>query len=178
MQRERPFAFAAVNPAKLPASFPARVNLEQPLERRQRPRRRDIQANFLAHFAHGARVIILAAVQMAGRRRVPLAGRDVLFQRTLLEKDFAARIEDQHMHRTMPQPARVNLAPRAPADYFVALIDNIKYFLGHKSNRVTAVCPVNGKSKWAVVWRNRGFCRTKFHPGGLKISLALRAAPR
>src|SRR5471030_257027 len=127
MQDERPFALAAINPAEFPARLLARVNLEQP------PRRlREAQADLLAHLAQRARVVILAAVQMAGRRRIPFAGGDVLFHRALLEKHLAARIEHQHMHGAMPQPARMNLAPRVLPDHLVALVDDVKNFFGHK----------------------------------------------
>ena len=53
------------------------------------------------------------------------------FHGTLLEKNLAARIEHQHMHRAMPQPARMNLASRVLSDYLVALVDHVKNFFAH-----------------------------------------------
>src|SRR5277367_3493820 len=73
---------------------------------------------------------------MAGRRRIPFAGGDVLAHRTLLEKHLAARIKHQHMHRAMPQPARMNLAPRVLPDHLVALVDDVKNFFGHGQNKM------------------------------------------
>jgi hypothetical protein len=73
-KRERPFAFAAVNPAEFPARLLARINFEKP-----RRRLRQVQSDLLAHLAHRARVVSLAAVQMAGRRRIPHARMRCLF---------------------------------------------------------------------------------------------------
>src|SRR5665213_2971566 len=72
---------------------------------------------------------------MAGGRRIPFVGGDVLFHRMFLEKHLAARIEHQHMHRAMPQPARMNLTPRVLPDHLVALVDDVKNFFAHKKLR-------------------------------------------
>jgi hypothetical protein len=48
-----------------------------------------------------------------------------------LQKNLAARIEHQHMHRAMLQAEPMNLAARPLANHLVALINDIKNFLAH-----------------------------------------------
>ena len=49
-----------------------------------------------------------------------------------LQEDLAATVEHQHMHRTMPQPARVDLLARCLSDHLVTFVHHIKYLIRHK----------------------------------------------
>jgi uncharacterized protein (DUF486 family) len=129
MQDERPFAFAAINPAEFPARFLARVNFEKFFQRQIY-----FQPKLFAQLAHRARVVILARVHVAGRRRIPFAFGRVFEHGTFLEKHLATRIEHQHMHRAMPQPARMNLLARRLPDHLVALVDDVKNFFAHAAD--------------------------------------------
>jgi hypothetical protein len=48
-----------------------------------------------------------------------------------LQKNLAARIENQDVNRAMQQTARMNLATRLPVNHLVALVDDIKNFFAH-----------------------------------------------
>src|ERR1051325_6171864 len=124
MQLERAFGLVPENPDELLVGFPAGGDLEEP-----RRRRRDDHAEFLAQFAHGAGVVVLAAVEVARGGRIPRAGVHVLFHGALLEEHLAATIEHQHVDCAMQQAEPVDLAARALANHFVALVDDVENFV-------------------------------------------------
>src|SRR5207244_12352 len=86
MQRERPFRATAIYPDKFVSRLRTGRDLEQPFRRSGQ-----LQTDFLAQFPNGTLVISFAGVQVAGRRRIPRAGKAVLLHRSLPQKQFAAR---------------------------------------------------------------------------------------
>src|SRR5688500_15517352 len=141
VQGERPFGMTTINPDMFHTGFRRRGKFEQPA----RWSRRD-QPKFLLQFAQGARIIVLAAIEMARGRRIPGAGEAILLHRTLLQKNLAARIEHQHVHRTVLQSKAVDLWPRVASDDLVTIIYHIEDFFAHVVANIWANLMKVGKS--------------------------------
>src|SRR5258708_33024731 len=127
LQRERAVRSSAINPDKFLAGFRAGGEFEKPLGQVW-----EAPAQLLPYFPNRAGIVILATVQMPGGRRVPFAGKAVLLQRALLQKQFAQPIEHQHMHRAMFQAQPVDFPARLLPDDLVALVDDVKNLFLHR----------------------------------------------
>lgn len=124
MQCKRPSVPQPVDPDKFPSglhagldSKPARGSLADP------------HAYFFAEFADCRGIIVLAGIEVPRTGRVPQTGRKVFAHRTLLQKDPARRIENEHMYRPMPQTPGMHLAAECPVDDLVAFVDDVEPFL-------------------------------------------------
>src|SRR5712671_1579398 len=68
---------------------------------------------------------------MAGGGRVPRSRKGVFFGRALLQEDFAAAIENQHMHRAMLQAEPVDFAAALLAYHLIGVIHHIENLFVH-----------------------------------------------
>ncbi len=83
-------------------------------------------AEFLAQFPPGRRHVILARIDMAAARRIPAAGKGVLRQTALLEKEVAVGVVNEHVDRAMQQLPGMDRATRGPARDPVVEIDHVE----------------------------------------------------
>src|SRR5688572_1199656 len=141
MQGERPFRLTAINPNVFHAGLGRGRQLEQPAQGRGRS-----ESQFLAQFAHGAGVVVLAAVQMTRGRGIPGAGKAVLFHGAFLQKDFAARVEDQNVDGAMLKAEAMDLGACVAADDFIAVVHDIENFFAHGLAIICANLTKVGKS--------------------------------
>src|SRR5436190_16761430 len=98
MQRERAFVVAAVYPDVFHAGFGRGSQFEEPYQWSC-----EGNSEFLAQFAHGASIVVFAAIEMTRRRRIPCARKAIFLQGALLQKDFAARIKDEDVNGAVLQ---------------------------------------------------------------------------
>src|SRR5207247_11121626 len=117
---------ATVNPDKLLPGLITSLDLEETLRRFGQ-----LDPELLPQLADGALIIIFAPIQMPRGGRIPRARETILFQRAFLEKQFAARIEHQHMNRPMVELAPVNFAARRLANHLVPVVDHVKVLSAH-----------------------------------------------
>jgi hypothetical protein len=120
------FGGVTVNPTEFPAGLAAGVDFEKAL----RGLAHD-ETDFLAEFAHGAGVIILTGVHMAGGGGIPFPGGGVLFQGTFLQEDLAGGVENEDMNGPVPKTARVDFAARGLTGHFVTFVDEVENFFAH-----------------------------------------------
>src|ERR1051325_7964226 len=126
MQRERPFVLTAVYPDVFHARFGRGSEFEESL---QWPSASD--PKLLAQFADGACVVVLAAIEMTRRRRIPRPGEAVLFHRALLQKNLTARIENQNVNGAVLQPEAMNLRAGVAANDLITVVHNVENLFAH-----------------------------------------------
>src|SRR5262245_29265710 len=122
-----------VGPDKFLPGFSARLHFKQPFRHALQP-----HAQLLPHFPQRTGIVLFPLIQMPRSRGIPDSRKTILLQRTLLQEQLAARIENQDMHRPMFQPALMHLAAWRLANDFVQIIDDIKNLFTHVPDELVA----------------------------------------
>ena len=87
------------------------------------------ESDFLLEFANGGGEVILAGIEVTGRRGIPESGLAILFQRPFLEEDLSAVIEHQDVGGAMEQAQPMHVAPGTAVNDLVPFIYDIKKFV-------------------------------------------------
>ena len=127
LKRQGAIVFGSVHPAKLHACRRGGIELEEFLERAG-----GNHAEFFAEFPEGTCIVVLARIQVAGRRGVPQSWEHVFGQGSLLHEDLAARVKHQDMRRPMAQAKAMNITTCFSANDRIARIDHVEYFVRHE----------------------------------------------
>jgi len=81
---------------------------------------------------------------MARSRRIPDARLAILFHRPFLEKHFPARILHENVRSAVHQAETMDFGARTAVDDFIAVIYDIKDFVGMVGGREAA--------RWRISW--------------------------
>jgi hypothetical protein len=74
-------------------------------------------------------MVILTAIEMTRRRRIPFPWLLVLAEGTLLQKQLAVAIEDEDMNRAVHQALSMNFTTSLDRDDIVIFINDIEQFV-------------------------------------------------
>ena len=129
VQAEWAVEIAAVNPDKLQPGLRAGIDLEKPLRGALQE-----ESDLLPCLAHGAGVVGLAGVHVAGGTGVPRAGEGVFLERAFLEIDLASFVDDEHMDGPMFQPTPVDFLTGLFAGDAVAVVHYVENFFAHAAS--------------------------------------------